>query len=183
PDLYILRHGETVWNREGKFQGQQDSPLTKNGETQALRQRAILESIPNLPSTKFSSPQGRAVHTTRLALGSCDGVMLDSRLKEIDFGDWEGSTREDIKSQINYPYESGLWNFRSPNGEDFQMISARLKSFLKDMIEPAVVVTHGTTSIVLRGICMGLDQTAILKLTKDQGCVFHLSKGQESILR
>jgi len=63
------------------------------------------------------------------------------------------------------------------------MISERLHGFLQEMVEPAIIVTHGTTSIVLRGICMGLDQTSVLKLPKDQGCVFHLSNGEETILR
>ncbi len=59
----------------------------------------------------------------------------------------------------------------------------RLQAFLRDMAEPAIIVTHGTTSIVLRGLCMGLSQPEILKLPRDQGCVFFLSAGEETILR
>ncbi len=183
PDLYILRHGETVWNQQGKFQGRKDSPLTENGQAQALKQRALLATIRNLPAMMFSSPQGRAVHTARLAFGSDKGLVLDNRLQEIDFGEWEGSTREEIKSQIDYSFESGIWNFKSPGGEGFEMISERLQAFLRDMAEPAIIVTHSTTSIVLRGLCMGLSQPEILKLPRDQGCVFFLSAGEETILR
>ena len=110
-------------------------------------------------------------------------MILDDRLQEIDFGDWEGSTREEIKSQIDYSFESGIWNFKSPRGEDFEMISERLQTFLRDMVEPAIIVTHGITSIVLRGLCMGLNQTEILKLPRNQGCIFLLSEGEETILR
>ena len=102
---------------------------------------------------------------------------------EIDFGDWEGATREDIKAQIDYSFDDGTWNFRSPNGETFEMMSERLQAFLSDMHEPAIIVTHGTTSIVLRGLYMGLDQTSILRLSREQGCIFALSNGQETILR
>ncbi len=123
PDLYILRHGETVWNQQGKFQGRKDSPLTEKGQAQALKQKALLANIQNPPSKIYSSPQGRAVHTAHLALGSDEGLVLDNRLQEIDFGEWEGSTREEIKSQIDYSFESGLWNFKSPGGEDFELIS------------------------------------------------------------
>ncbi|NOZ36871.1 MAG: histidine phosphatase family protein [Gammaproteobacteria bacterium] len=165
------------------FQGRKDSPLTEIGQAQALKQRALLATVQNLPSKKYSSPQGRAVHTAHLALGSDEDLILDDRLREIDFGEWEGSTREEIKSQIDYSFESGIWNFKSPKGEDFEMISDRLRRFLKDIVEPAIIVTHGTTSIVLRGLCMNLDQAEILKLPKDQGCIFHLSAGEETILR
>lgn len=131
----------------------------------------------------FSSPQGRAVHTAQLALGSNSRLILDDRLKEIDFGAWEGSTREDIKSRIGYPFEYGTWNFKSPGGEDFEAISLRLRAFLTDLVEPAIFVTHGTTSIVLRGLCMKLNQNEMLKLPKDQGCICFLSAGVETILR
>ena len=183
PDLYILRHGETVWNQQGKFQGRKDSPLTKTGQSQALKQRELLGSIRDLPDKVFASPQGRAVHTAQLAIGSTDEVILDSRLQEIDFGEWEGATRDEIKSAIDYPFESGIWNFKSPKGESFAMIEERVRSFIQDMQEPAIVVTHGTTSIVLRGLCMGLSQAEILKLPKDQGCIYFLANRTETVIR
>ncbi|MDE4276825.1 histidine phosphatase family protein [Phaeobacter gallaeciensis] len=182
-ELFILRHGETSWNLQGKFQGRQDSPLTEKGIAQALRQKTLLASIYDLPSRRFCSPQGRALHTARLALDSETDLTQDNRLQEIDFGKWEGVTRDDIRSQIDYPFESGLWNFRSPQGEDFEAISGRVKSFLDDLDSPAVIVTHGTTSIVMRGLCMGLTQDEILKLPKDQGCIYHVSNGVEKVLR
>lgn len=182
PDLYILRHGETVWNREGRFQGHADSPLTEKGRTQALRQRALLTAVGSAPEKRFCSPQGRAVQTAQLALDGAEPVIFDDRLKEIHFGSWEGRTREDIRSVIDCPFESGLWYFRSPGGETFGSISCRVRSFLADLSEPATVVTHGITSIVLRGLCLGLDQAGMLKLPKHQGCIFHLSAGKETIL-
>ncbi|MBL4784239.1 MAG: histidine phosphatase family protein [Cohaesibacteraceae bacterium] len=183
PDLYILRHGETEWNQQGRFQGRKDSALTANGIAQAMKQKALLAKIQKLPKKKYISPLGRTIHTARLALGSDKDFILDNRLQEIDFGEWEGSSREEIKSQIDYSFESGLWNFRSPGGESFKQISDRVQDFLKDMVEPAIIVTHGTTSIVLRGLCMKLNQNEILNLPKDQGCIFHLAEGVETILR
>jgi broad specificity phosphatase PhoE len=183
PDLFILRHGETEWNLLGKFQGRKNSPLTAKGKAQALKQRSILASIQHPPRQAFSSPQGRAVETAHLALGRKAKFELDSRIQEIDFGDWEGATRESIKTQIERPFESGLWNFQSPGGESFDQISERAQAFLNELTEPTILVTHGITSIVLRGIYMGLNQTELLRLSKDQGCVFNLSNGDETILR
>lgn len=183
PDLYILRHGETVWNKQGRFQGRKDSSLTENGQAQALKQGELLAALRTQPSKVFSSPQGRAVHTASLALKSDNGLILDDRLQEIDFGTWEGCTREEIKSQIDYSFESGIWHFRSPGGEDFNKISERVESFLADMTEPAIVFTHGITSIVLRGLCIGLNQTELLRLPREQGCIIHVSKGEETTLR
>lgn len=183
PDIFILRHGETVWNFLGRFQGRSDSPLTGLGRKQALRQRAILQARGDLPDAIFSSPLGRAVETSRIVFEAGAGIRLDDRLQEIAFGSWEGLTRDQIKSQIDCPFESGLWNFRSPGGEDFDAISGRARQFLDDLRGPAVVVTHGTTSLVLRGLCMGLDLQGMLTLPKDQGCVYLISNGQHITLR
>ncbi|MEW2915545.1 histidine phosphatase family protein [Ruegeria sp. ANG10] len=113
-ELSILRHGETWWNLKGKFQGRMDLPLTKMGKAQALHQQSLLASICDLPSKYICSPQGRALHTARLALGADADLMHDDRLQEIDFGKWEGATRDKTRSQIDYPFATGLWNFRRP---------------------------------------------------------------------
>lgn len=182
PELFILRHGETVWNQKGWFQGQRDSPLTAKGQAQALAQKAILEAVEHAPNSVFVSPLGRTLQTARLALGSADFVV-DDRLMEIDFGAWEGLTRAQIAAQIDYSFDDGTWNFRSPDGESFDMIAGRVAAFLNDLTGPAVIVTHGTTSIIMRGLCCGLDQAEMLELPKDQGCVYHLKDGSETILR
>ena len=137
----------------------------------------------NKPKKIYTSPSGRAIHTTSLAVGSEKEIVIDNRLEEIDFGEWEGFTRQDVKSLIDYSFESKLWYFRSPGGETFAKISERIQSFLNDMSEPAIIVTHGVTSMVLRGLYMDLNQTEILNLPKGQGCIFQLSKGTETILR
>ncbi len=181
PDLYVLRHGETIWNQEGKFQGRQDSPLTEKGKGQALRQRVLLSMIKNQPKKIYTSPIERAVQTARIVVGAGKNLVIDDRLQEIDFGEWEGLTRQDIKSLIDYSFDSGSWHFQSPGGESFEGILDRIQSFLNDLEEPAIIVTHGITSIVLRGLYMQLNKPDMLSLPKDQGCIFKLSKGKETI--
>ena len=183
PDLFVLRHGETEWNVRGKFQGRKDSPLTAKGKAQARKQGSLLAGMSILPRAAYTSPQGRALQTAHLALGSNADILIDDGLQEIDFGDWEGATRDDVKTQIDYSFESGLWNFRSPGGEDFLAICQRIEAFLNKIAEPSIIVTHGTTSMVLRGLWLGLNQTGILSLPRDQGCIFHLSNGRETIIR
>lgn len=183
PDLFVLRHGETEWNVAGRFQGRMNSPLTVRGKAHAMKQKELLSGVKNLPEIAHVSPQERASQTAGIALDPGAQVLIDDRLQEIDFGAWEGITREDVKSQITCTFESGLWNFQSPGGEDFAAISNRVRGFLTGLDRPAIVVTHGVTSIVLRGLWLGLELEDMLKLPKDQGCIYHLSKGVEVIIR
>lgn len=148
----------------------------------ALRQRDILRAngVPAL--TIFSSPQKRALHTTRLIFGPDTPILMDDRLQEIHFGSWEGLTRDAIRPHLDCSFESGLWNFRSPGGETLHDISARVQGFLDHLTGPALLVTHGTTSQVLRGLCLGLTEAELLALPKDHGCVYAIVNGQHHVL-
>ena len=119
PDLYILRHGETVWNRRGRFQGWKDSPLTEKGRQQALAQRNLVNAIDTPALKVFVSPLGRAVETARLAVTYVDYLIFDDRLQELHFGEWEGAT----KQEIDCSFDDSLWQFKSLRGETFEMIS------------------------------------------------------------
>ncbi|NOX74550.1 MAG: histidine phosphatase family protein [Alphaproteobacteria bacterium] len=183
PDLYVLRHGQTQWNLEGRFQGRMDSPLTELGMAQARQQGVILAAL-ELDFdhfTAFCSPQGRAVHTAELA-----GLKAapDERLMEISFGSIDGKTLAEI--QVKHPEMSdktGLgWHFNMPDGERFPEMRARCLSFLDDLNGPAVIVCHGITSRLLRGLWMGYDLDGLGRLPIVQGCVYHLSNGLETVL-
>lgn len=184
PELFILRHGQTVWNKAGKFQGRRDSPLTALGRAQALRQRAILDGFGMVPSLVYSSPQGRALATARLIFGDDVPIRMDDRLQEIDFGLWEGKTRDEVHSEIDGAFdEAGQWQFNSPGGEDLPALMRRARDFLDALPGPAIIVSHGTLSIVLRGICMALSEAEMLALPKEQGCVYHVEERRQTVLR
>lgn len=183
PELYILRHGETLWNQQGRFQGQRDSPLTDKGRRQAMAQGKVLRSVKILPRIVFVSPLGRTLTAANLAAPFIEAHVKEPRLLEINFGAWEGATRENINQTIKAPVQGSNWFFKSPGGESFQMISTRVMSFLKELEDPAIIVTHAVTSKVLRGIYLGLDQADLLKLPAEQGCIYHLYKGTEAVLR
>src|SRR5580704_3251071 len=102
PTIYYIRHGETEWNAEGKLQGGQDIPLNDLGRAQAATAGGILAGLfardgRSEQSLAFvASPLGRARSTMELVRGALKlpvaGYALDDRLREIGYGDWEGST-------------------------------------------------------------------------------------------
>jgi phosphoserine phosphatase len=94
--ILLARHGETLWNAEGRYQGQIDIPLSENGEQQA---RLLGERLAEIEITKaVASPLSRAKLTAQLALGQTRAAMLrfDDGLKEIAHGDWEGLLASEI---------------------------------------------------------------------------------------
>lgn len=185
PDLYILRHGQTEWNAEGRFQGALDSPLTALGRAQAARQGAILLAL-GIDAARHDfavSPQGRARQTAAIALGMVGAVAIaDERLREISLGDWDGLTRKDIAARrAGDPASADAdgWQDAAPGGEGFASVAARTRAFLAGLRRPTVVITHGTASLFLRGAALGLDLPAILALPEGQGVVYHIRDGRE----
>ena len=106
----------------------------------------------------FVSHLGRTLTTANLAAPFIETHVKGQRLLEINFGAWEGDTREDISQTIKAPVQGSNWFFKSPGGETFQMISTRVMSFLKELENPTIIVEHAVTYKVVRGIYLGLDQ-------------------------
>ena len=182
PELYILRHGETLWNAENRMQGGLDSALTARGVADAQRQHAILKGR-DLTGFRFlTSPQGRAVQTAAIALGGiADWLRTDDRLREIGVGEWAGRLRSELPlpdgpNALMKQYEM------APGGEGFAALKARCLSFLADLDEPAVIVTHGVTGMVLRALVVGEKAYAGPSVHAGQGCVFHLRDGVQTVL-
>ncbi|ASM72013.1 MULTISPECIES: histidine phosphatase family protein [Roseobacteraceae] len=185
PDLLILRHGETEWNRSGRMQGEQDSPLTDTGRAQARRQGALLAEFGCDGYRWFSSPQGRAWHTAKLASPSGAAITPDARLAEIATGAWTGLEFADIRAQAPHLFvrdDSLSWYDHAPGGEGLASVAIRTRAFLDALTGPAVVVTHGITSRILR--CHLLDQPWEMFETLEggQGVIYHLSKRHQQRL-
>jgi probable phosphoglycerate mutase len=182
PDLWVLRHGETEWNRQGRFQGALDSDLTDLGRAQS---RAMGAALPIPPGARlFSSPQGRAVATAALAFPGVAPV-LDARLSEIGMGDWSGLTREEIARRWPGPEDEDIFALyaRCPGGEAHDALWARVTAFLADLTGPAVIVTHGFTSRFLRAAALGLEPEYAGDMPGGQGVIHHLSQGQARLIR
>lgn len=182
PDLFVLRHGETIWNVEGRLQGSLDSELTDLGRDQARAQGAILSRVLPEGARAFSSPQGRAVQTGAIALaGSGLKVTQDARLAEVSLGTWQGETLESLAPRVLMEPEL-LWKLTAPQGERLDDLIARCTAFLDDLSGPAVIVTHGVTSRALRGIALGVAPENWADLAGGQGVVHHLCAGKARVL-
>lgn len=150
--LYLIRHGQTDWNIQGKIQGTRDVPLNKTGRAQAARLAQAMEAKP--VKHIFSSPQLRAMETARqIGRKSQIKVCPLAALSEVGFGKWEGLTWGEIME--NYPREYERWSvnpvlYPPPKGESKEQIHTRIRQGLQEILEitkgreDAVAVTHGT---------------------------------------
>lgn len=136
-NIYLVRHGETVWNADGnRYCGRTDLPLTERGIVQAETLHAQLKNI-SLDAV-YSSPLQRAIRTAKIAAGSKE-VMVDDRLIEIDFGNWEGKTKEEFIKEDPLLWEN--WQFDPEKtraggvGETASEVIDREKSFYDELLE------------------------------------------------
>jgi glucosyl-3-phosphoglycerate phosphatase len=183
PELYILRHGETVWNREGRMQGALDSPLTDLGQAQSRAMGQLLAGFDLTGHRLYCSPLGRARATAELAFSRAP--TLDPRLREIEVGQWTGLTRPEILARWpGMTEDEDMLDFyaRAPGGEDFDALWNRLTAFLADLTGPAVIVTHGVTSRFLRTAALGLSLADLNVVPGGQGVVFRLRDGGHEVL-
>lgn len=101
--IYLLRHGETVFNTKGRYQGELDSPLTDNGIAQVKQNAKLLKSIIGDPNDWriVSSPLGRALQSTKIICETIGyhfrKVEKDNRLSEVAVGSWAGLTTNEIE--------------------------------------------------------------------------------------
>ena len=191
--IYLFRHGETRWNLEERRQGQKDSPLTALGRLQAkdngrrLKQHLTLSD----PVAIYASPIGRARETALIMLDevgiSADAIAYDDRLMESSFGDWEGFTDAEIAERYPDTWQArrkNRWSVRPPSGESYADVNDRVAEWLKDaeFAKTTLVICHGLTSRVLRGIYAGLTHQEIFGLPEPHEGFFKLSSGAVSYI-
>ncbi len=150
--IYFVRHGETRWTAQGRYQGGSDVPLTPVGVCQA--RRAARSLLRHGITTVISSPLRRAARTSAV-IARCLGVgrpAIDRRLHELRFGCWEGLTQREVRAR--WPEQLRAWKrapdrFRFPEGETLAQAQGRLAAFLRTLrvrrsncSGRIVVVTH-----------------------------------------
>ena len=153
----LWRHGQTLWNAEGRFQGQSDIPLDPTGEAQADRAARLLAGL--RPSLIVSSDLQRATMTAA-PLARLTGLEagIDKDLRERSGGRWEGLTNSEIRAR--YPAEHASWT--PPEGETSTAVAHRAKAAMQriaDGMTPgslAVVVSHGAAIRLGMGEILGL---------------------------
>lgn len=103
--LYFIRHGETIWNKEGRFQGNTDIALSEKGIRQARRLQKLLQHT--YFDAAYTSPLKRAIVTAQITLGEQKTPLIqDSRLKELDFGEWDGYTHTELSAHYQKAFEA-----------------------------------------------------------------------------
>ena len=186
PELYVLRHGETEWNRQGRWQGRLDSPLTETGRAQARDMGALLSDLGVTPRTHgfFVSPQGRAMATADLLLHGAGTATVDPRLAEIDVGSYAGLSREEILTRAGLPAGAAMLDHYAavPDGESFAALFARVSAFLADLRGPAVIITHGITSRFLRTAALGWGLDWVSEPPGGQGVIHRVRDGWHETL-
>ncbi len=194
--LYLARHAETVFNRHRRMQGNEaHTPLTRDGITQAEAMGAALaqhftRSAEPLP-TLWASPAGRTLQTAAIVAEHLGipyfEVRPDRRLREIEVGRWTGRDYAEIiatEGEI-IDMEHKLFRMPIPGGEHYGDIAARLTDWLADAGEgPALVISHGMTARVLRGLLVGGRRYHDVPIAADvpQGSVLRIAGGAEVAL-
>ncbi|KKS77664.1 MAG: Phosphoglycerate mutase [Candidatus Woesebacteria bacterium GW2011_GWB1_43_14] len=159
-ELYLIRHGQTESNVNKLTIGHTDIGLTEHG-TQEVRELALhLQSLNVLPSMIYSSPLLRARRTAEILQTTLGGSLcFDERLKEINYGDYEGSTR-DVLWELEFGYH--IEKMRAGNAETVQEVEKRISEFMESLIdntETTLVVAHGMILSVFSQVLLGLDRS------------------------
>lgn len=175
-NIYIIRHGETSWNKAFKVQGRSDIPLTTVGIEQAQKTALALQQQGIVFDRVYTSPLDRAFQTAKIVSGLDESAIIkDERIIEFAFGAVEGATPEERDTN---PEFAGFKNFfLSPQtykplegGETFEQVLKRTKDFWENEIKPIeklsnfgstensksiLIATHGGT---LQSLLMYVDK-------------------------
>ncbi|EHH1079034.1 histidine phosphatase family protein [Vibrio parahaemolyticus] len=177
--IFVLRHGETAFNAEKKLQGHCNSSLTSKGSDQARRVGTTLKQyVENRPFRVYSSTLGRALQTSKIVCEelnySYENLNKEPRLKEFSLGEWEQRTIPSLEQEIPNLLAQNDWYLQAPNCETYESVRERLSSWLSDVAhdEDIVVVSHGLTGIVLRGLLLGMDYTQVWQQDLPQDAFF-----------
>ena len=183
--IYIVRHGETRWNREEVFRGTKDIPLNDTGRQQA-------QKVGNYFSKRhidriISSPLSRAIQTAE-AVSSATGIKTEimKEFMDINFGIWEGLTLQKVEKR--FPENFSLWK-TSPekllveNGETIAMvrdrISAGLAEISYDREDSIIIVTHRVICKILVLHALGLGNDHFWDMKYDPGSISLLEYNNE----
>ena len=184
--LYLIRHGETDWNKEARYQGQRDIPLNETGRLQARRYGQILGSLlPEIASFDFvSSPLGRAVETMKLVRSGLGlephEFRTEPQIMELSYGHWEGELASlladrdpsGVAAKMNDPF-----GWRPKDGESYRDLQVRVAAWLDSLEQDTVAVTHGGVSRVARGAILGIETHRVPFLEAPQDAILKLTDG------
>jgi alpha-ribazole phosphatase len=183
-DLYLIRHGETESNKQKRYQGWTESPLSAQGVRQAEKVGFFMaaQKIEGL----YSSDLKRAVHTARV-IGAGSGLepVVTPLLREIHFGEWEGQTFNEIEKTWGNEISAWLddpFHVAAPGGETLGQVCARMQAFLEKLAgqvsegKRIAAVTHGGSIRALLYQLLNLDHSSFWDIKIDNASVSLLRK-------
>ncbi|CAA6818654.1 MAG: Phosphoglycerate mutase family (Rhiz) [uncultured Sulfurovum sp.] len=192
PTIYLLRHGQTVWNVEERYQGQLNSPLTNKGELQAKNNAKKLSKYIDINEVKFfSSPLGRAKQTAEI-IAQANGmnisdIIFHTYIQEFNYGIFEGQTKRYCQTEYAVQFasrEADKFNYVVEGGESYLHVYERLKLWLETVKEEKVivVVAHEMVNRALRGIYCNMKTEEMLTLCQANDVLIKLENSLEEIL-
>jgi len=192
PTIYLLRHGQTVWNVEGRYQGQLDSPLTEKGKEQSKANAIKVSKYIDIKELKvFSSPLGRAKETAEI-IAKANGldvskIIFENNLQEFNYGIFEGQTKEYCKTEYKEIFEAreaNKFSYVLEGGESYIKVFERLMLWLSSVQEEEVIVivAHEMINRALRGIYCSMTTEEMLSLRQGNDMLIKLENRKEIIL-
>ena len=189
--LILVRHGESEWNREGRVQGQFDSPLTEMGVVQAKSVSRYLSGVLlKEPLRIYTSPLERASETASIIAEELqypkEKIIIEQRLNDFNLGVIAGTYGWEEVAEM-YPDLARMrlqdpLRFHPPGGENGADFEARLRSFLDDLQDDGItnlLVSHGIVNKFIRGIRRNLKGEEIIALGESQDTIYCLDHEQE----
>ena len=180
--LLLVRHGETTWNDEACYQGQEDIPLSARGwmEAGCLAERLASESI----NAIYTSDSARAQDTAQVvARRIAKSLTLEPRLREANLGEWQGLTYEQVRQRYFSDTDPlPVYFVDSPplGGECLRQLQVRLMSTIESIAaqhadESVLIVTHGGCLKVLLCTWLGIELSAYWQLRFDSASITEVS--------
>ncbi|WP_299447033.1 histidine phosphatase family protein [uncultured Phascolarctobacterium sp.] len=177
--IILVRHGETTWNIEGRYQGQEDTPLSERGLQQG---HLLAEGLRNIPiDFAISSPLQRSYQTCKFC-AELHGleVNTDNRLLEINHGSWEGVLAQDIQEQ--YPVEFALWHSQPEKvqmpggGESLEDVLKRVRAAFDEYAKKydgktILVAAHDAVNKAIICDLLGLGMEHFWQIKQDNTCI------------
>ena len=176
--VILVRHGETTWNITGRYQGQEDTPLSPLGQQQGRLLAQALKAIPI--DYCLASPLQRAYQTCLYCAELHQLTPIkDKRLLEINHGTWEGVLAEDIQKE--YPQEFELWHsqpqlVQMPQGENLEEVRQRVRAAFDEYAvkyadKTILVAAHDAVNKAIICDVLGLGMDHFWQIKQDNTCI------------
>jgi broad specificity phosphatase PhoE len=184
--IYLIRHGQTDWNKDKIFRGRADVPLNEHGRKEAAALGQHLKDV--RPDACYASPLSRACETAEAAVRQHGiAIRLDEGIIDIDYGEWQGIADADVRKR--FPDLHAQWHenphrVRFPGGESLAMVRRRARTSLErvrtDVPDGIVfMVAHRVVTKVIVCAVLGLSNAAFWKIRQDN-CAYNIVELSEN---